>query len=527
MSQTFLQLKQKLRRELFPAGEAKNLQIPHDAYFVAAMIDIQRWVECLQVNNASQFAACDAYWENAKTVVEAPKGIVKRVFTVANDDWRDKVHYWSSNFNDMECWAKTLMLACPTPLNTGLTKLQQGFKFAEDSTDGSTTRSRLSGMASGRARTGIWAIYRKRLYVAPWLQSNEVLVVEWDGKKDDWIDTDIVNTKYWTPTVEEAIKLYVRYSHELYFGDKREGGILKQLYNEKISDLIFDCREETRQQEKQVCDNGEGETVTQAELDDDVPITETDSFVHAFVSDWGLAGVPLDDVEEQVVDLAPRVLILGGDNVYTAGQASAMIDRFSGLNKIYAWGNHDWSYAPGDLSALLALVANPGNERYFTYVDGLTQYFVLSTDSHEPDGGYVDATTTTEASIMGEWLRIMLAMSTAKFKVVIGHHSPYTSDVNNTPGNAWMRWPFALWGADLYIGGHGHNYEYAINGGLPYIVCGLGGHSIRGFGADTAGTQYQYNSDYAYLKLTASCDELAVDLVDRSGATIYTVTIPG
>lgn len=526
MSQTFLQLKTKLRAELFPAGEARNLWTPHDAYFVAAMIDIQRWVECLQVNNASQFPACSTYWEDAKTVMEAPKGIVQRVFTVANDDWRDKVFYWSSTFNDLECWARSLALACSTPINAGLEKLQQGFKFSEASTDGSPTQNSLLGLASGRARTGIWAIYRKRLYIAPWLQSNEVLVVEWDGKKDDWTDTDLVDTKYWTPSVEEAIKFYVRCQHEMYFGDKREGGILKQLYNEKISDLIFDCREETRQQEKKVCESPIA--ISQTELDDDAAPSTTSEYVTCLLGDWGQSGTPLDDVAAQINGLAPRKVITLGDNIYSGNDPETLFASFGTIPLKLAWGNHDFSdVAPGDLSALLALVTLGNNERYYSVVDGPVQYFILSTDSHEVDGGYVDATTSTENSIMGQWLRLQLAMSTAKYKVVIGHHSPYTSDINNTPGNLWMRWPFLTWGADLYIGAHGHNFEYAINGGFPYIVCGLGGQTIRGFGAVTAGSQYRYNSNYGFLKAIASCDSLLIKLIDRTGAEIYTVTIPG
>ena len=126
---------------------------------------------------------------------------------------------------------------------------------------------------------------------------------------------------------------------------------------------------------------------------------------------------------------------------------------------------------------------------------------------------------------MGEWLRVQLALSTAKYKVVIGHHAPYTSEVNYSPGNLWMRWPFKTWGAHLYINGHAHIAELAIVDGFPYLSCGIGGASLRGYGADTTGTQWKYNSDYGFLKLTANCDALTVELMNRSSEVIQTVEI--
>lgn len=515
--QTFLQLKTKLRSIIWPASEAKNLRVPHDAFFVQAMIDLQTNVDCLQDNNTSLFPACSLYWENAKTVVlDAPKGVFKRVFTIANDNWRDKVQYWSTNWTEIEGWANWLYAAI-TPTNAGLPKLQQGFYYAEKAVDSTI----------GRARVGSWAINRKKLYVAPWIQSNETLVVEWDGVKSEWLDTDGVDTTDWTPDVEDAIALYVRSRHELHFGDPKLSRLFAAEYASSLSDIMLYCRNMTRQQENLI--PSRPRFVSQTEVDDDVAPTAATSFTVALLGDWGRDSADLAGVVSSMKALSPGRIFTLGDNVYDQGTApfttyfSDYITDDQLTNLFWpSWGNHDYDYGINLLTAFFTL---KNNERYYTVVYGPVQYFILSTDPREMDGGYVNLVTSTETSIMGEWLKLQLAMSTAKWKVVIGHHSPYTSDVNNTPGNKWMRWPFKAWGADIYLGAHGHNFEDIIVDDFRYIVCGLGGHSIRAFGAATTGVQRQYNSDYAFLKLTATCDELDVTLIDKQGTEIYGVAL--
>lgn len=508
---TFLEFTNKMRGEIFPAGEAKQLKLAHTAFFKAAMIDIQAWVPCLQQYNTTQYPFCSTHWDDAKTVVSQPPGVIRRIYTIANDDWRDKVFYLSSNFRDINCWSNSLFQA-DTPLSD---KLQQGFYTANKNTD----------TLYDRARTGIWAIYRHRLYVAPYIQSNEVLVVEWDGVKSDWADSDGVNTTWWTPDVEEAIKYYVSWQHNLFYGDKQVGELFEQKYDEALADMIYACREMMRQREDEVCgDSNVSRYVTQGDLDDDVVPDATTQSVHCFVADWGdiitSGAQPLADVESQVLGLNPSLLILGGDNVYSPNDPTTLFERFAGLKKRFAWGNHDHDYS-SDLSTLLPLVEQENNEIYFSIVAGPCQYFFLATDSRAIDLGYTNSTTPING-VQKEWLSSMLALSTARWKIVVGHHAPYTSDVNNTPGNRWMRLDYKGMGADAYIGGHAHNFEHIQVGGFNYFTCGLGGSSIRAFGANTSGTILkQFNSDFAFLEMRATCDRYKVTLVDRHGNEIY------
>lgn len=69
-------------------------------------------------------------------------------------------------------------------------------------------------------------------------------------------------------------------------------------------------------------------------------------------------------------------------------------------------------------------------------------------DCNEPDG-------TTSTSVQAQWLQASLAASTAVWKFVLLHHSPYSS--GSTHGtNPRTQWPFEAWGAHAVFSGHDH-----------------------------------------------------------------------
>ncbi len=512
---TFKEFTDTLRGEIWPSGEAKTLKASHTTQFMAAFVDLQKNIICLQQYNTSVYPKCARHWEDGATVVPQTNGVVRRIFSIANDDWRDKVWYWSANYLDMQRWQKRLWEAA-TPENVGLQSLPQGFRFDDGTVDSDL----------GRARVGIWAIYRHRIYVAPWLQSNEKLVVEWDGIKDKWEDVDGIDDTWWTKDVQEAVKLYVKARHEKDYGDYALGERLERDYNLKRADLMLECRKKIEQQQQH--ELPESNTfLTAAEIEDDVAPSETDSYTHCFIGDWGDDNSNTDAVIEKLLAQNPSLILTLGDNVYGSNDPETLFAKFGSVTVKPCWGNHDYSdVSPNDLSALLALFDLPNNERYYEVVAGPVHYFVLNSNTQEPNGGYVDATTSTQTSQMAIWLKLKMALSTAKWKVVIMHHAPYTSDSTHTPGARWMRWPFKTWGADLVLAGHGHNSEFIEVSDLPYVTCGIGGHSLRAFGANTSGTiKKQFNSNYGFLKLTAGCSELVLDLIDKEGNEQYSYTI--
>lgn len=526
--QTFAQFKVKLRKTLWPAGEAKNLRYPDDRWIALAMMELQKWVPCVQQFNTSQFKHCATFWEDAKTVVDMPHGYIRDVYTIANDDWRDEVHLESASWNEIQSWATKLYRA-KTPMNVGLPKLPMGYRNAEKAVDS----------ICGRARLGIWAYNRHRLFVAPWIQSNETLIVEWDGLKSEWVDTDGVNELYWTVDYEDAITLFVRWKHEFFYGDMKAAMAYEQAWNNVLAQLMWNCREMTAQQAKKNIYDSQYLRSSQL-ADDKIPDAPAARPLAALIGDWGSDGNPLADNVAQIEGMNPQIVIPLGDNIYGAYPIptvdslwgkywSTRIFPYTGAytagteQTIWpAWGNHDWDY---NLQKELDFMTLKNNERYYSVVKGPVEFFIVSSDPRDPDLGYVNSATSTENSTMGQWLKVKLALSTAKWKVVVWHHPPYCSDINNTPGCAWMRWPLETWGANLLLNGHGHNYEDGLIGNLPWIVNGLGGKDIRAFGASTPSSQYLYNQNYGFGILTADCDALTHKFYTRTGVLIRTVSI--
>lgn len=115
----------------------------------------------------------------------------------------------------------------------GLPKLPLGYHYPQESTD-----------ATMRATHGIWAIERGKIFIAPWINSTETVVIYWDGIKRQWDDADLVDDD---PKLMRAVEFYLRKDtaakHGDIIGDPAE---FERQYNLALADLIHECREETR-----------------------------------------------------------------------------------------------------------------------------------------------------------------------------------------------------------------------------------------------------------------------------------------
>lgn len=83
-------------------------------------------------------------------------------------------------------------------------------------------------------------------------------------------------------------------------------------------------------------------------------------------------------------------------------------------------------------------------------------------------------------------LQNQLAASTATWKVVMLHHSPFSSGADHGSITR-LQWPFQTWGADVVLSAHDHLYERILKSGFPYFVNGIGGASTYAFGTPVAG----------------------------------------
>ncbi len=240
----------------------------------------------------------------------------------------------------------------------------------------------------------------------------------------------------------------------------------------------------------------------------------------AVIGDFGAAGKNEQKVAEMVTGWKPDFIVTAGDNNYELGldmTIDANIGQYyhsyigdykgqygdgSKENRFFpVLGNHDWGF--GSMDPYLNYFTLLGNGRYYRVVQGVVEFFMLDSDTREPDG-------TSSDSVQGKWLKDALADSTALYKVVVFHHAAYSSAEHGS--STWMQWPFAEWGATLVLNGHDHVYERVIKDGFPYIVDGAGGQSLYKFKDPIDGDQVRYNCNFGAL---------VVDVTDKSMTTRF------
>ena len=259
------------------------------------------------------------------------------------------------------------------------------------------------------------------------------------------------------------------------------------------------------------------------------------------IGDYGVDNSNELAVANLVKSWNPDFVITTGDNGYNT--TAADIDRFIGkyyqqfignyqgsygpgagaVNKFFpSAGNHDWDGGGGTLTPYTNYFTLPGNERYYDFVRGDVHFFVVSSDSREPDGRGV-------GSVQRQWLQSRLAASTAPWQVVYMHHPPYSSGANHG-STAAMQWPYQQWGADVVLAGHDHTYERIIrndanNSNFPYFVNGTGGNSLYSFSTPVAGSQVRYNANWGAMRVTADATRMTFEFINVAGNVIDTYTI--
>jgi len=265
----------------------------------------------------------------------------------------------------------------------------------------------------------------------------------------------------------------------------------------------------------------------------------------AVVGDYGVDTTSEGQVATMVAGWSPDLVVTTGDNFYSQGTdtGTARYDRVTGkyycafikgaaagtncpsggtatVNRFFpSTGNHDWT--DGDISNYKAYFNLPGagvtsqsptgSELYYDVRNGPLHLFFIDSQAA--------MASAAEMTAQKAWLQAALAASGAPWKVVVFHHPPYSSGSSHGSSTA-MRWPFASWGANLVLNGHDHTYERVQNGGLTYIVDGLGGAGRYGFASSpVTGSLVRYNANWGALKLTIDDTSLTGDFISLGGTT--------
>ena len=168
-----------------------------------------------------------------------------------------------------------------------------------------------------------------------------------------------------------------------------------------------------------------------------------------------------------------------GDNFYTVGMSSPTDPRWKNLwdelydplkIKIYATlGNHDWGLSDSPAAEILYSSNSPSWRMpapYYTFTAGLIQFFALDTNE------------VSEAQLM--WLDGELKKSTAKWKLVYGHH-PIYSDGEHGDSRFLIQklLPVLKNRVDIYLVGHDHILNHIKpEAGVQFFVSGGGGAGV-------------------------------------------------
>ncbi len=256
------------------------------------------------------------------------------------------------------------------------------------------------------------------------------------------------------------------------------------------------------------------------------PPTEPVTF--AVIGDFGRAGKPEQEVADLVKSWQPDFIVTTGDNNYPEGAAKTIDENIgqyyadyignyhgrygSGSPENRFWpvvGNHDW--LAKDAQPYLDYFTLPDKKYYYTFAEGPVQFFMLDSNKQTPDGA-------DENSPQGQWLRLRLAESIAPWRVVMFHHAAYSSGENGPMER--MRWPFAVWGADLVLAGHDHVYERFNINGTPYITNGLGGAETYEKTKEAKNSEVFFNQDHGAMRVQATRKQMTLEFITYKNEVI-------
>lgn len=229
-------------------------------------------------------------------------------------------------------------------------------------------------------------------------------------------------------------------------------------------------------------------------------------------------------------------VLLLGDNFYDDGVDSITDHEFqTTFEEMYdpvvlnmpfyvVLGNHDYR---GDIQAQLQYSeisdrwTMPGFYYRFamegdTEGEILAEFFAINTTPIE------DRENT---AIQLEWLEQALSASTARWKIVWGHHTVYSNGSHgDSPAMQAAVEPLLLnYGVDLYLCGHDHDMQLLQPvGGVHY--------AISGAGSSPRETRCEENTIYAssllgFMSFRVSADEMVIFVVRDKGIIDFTYVI--
>ena len=248
----------------------------------------------------------------------------------------------------------------------------------------------------------------------------------------------------------------------------------------------------------------------------------------AVIGDSGRGTPPQHEVARQMVvwrEQFPYDLVLMlGDNIYDSHTPEDYVAKFeapykalldAGVTFRASIGNHD------DAAQIHYEKFNMGGQRYYSF-----RRSEVSLEGGVAGAGVrffaLDSRTLDDAQL--EWLRQGLKGSGSRWKLVFFHHPIYTSgryDAGARTLRAALE-PILVDGdVDVVLSGHEHFYERTLpQRGILYFVSGAAGSLRPDDIRQTPLTARGFDSDYSFMLMEATGDELYFQAISRRGRTI-------
>lgn len=245
----------------------------------------------------------------------------------------------------------------------------------------------------------------------------------------------------------------------------------------------------------------------------DTPDYSVTPQVIAVVGDFGSGHAAERRVSKMVASLNPSFVVTAGDNNYTKKSYDKMVKSYYPQKLVPATGNHDYLVGIDKFDNFFNI---DSQSRTYAYrADSGAEFFILDSTAG------LDSKTIREHQ--RDWLTQALAASTAKFKIVVLHHPPYSSAKHGS--TKVYQWPYAQMGADLVISGHDHTYERIERWSGIYVVDGTGGASLykckphlvygsQGCDDKHYGALFLYINDYQLRGVFRNTAGVALDTFD-------------
>lgn len=228
----------------------------------------------------------------------------------------------------------------------------------------------------------------------------------------------------------------------------------------------------------------------------------------AALGDSGYPGADQDAIAEQLDTVPLRFLLHTGDIAYESGTLaqleSTFFDAYAGFLRSFAAfpsiGNHD----DGAVFRAAFDLPRAGDHNWYSFDYGDVHFVALDTN---------DMSESQAA-----WLEEDLSATERAWKVVFGHHPPYSSGEHGS--SARFRELFGpileRYRVDLVLSGHDHDYERMVpQNGVNYVVTGGGGRGTRPVGTSSFTAFSEAVLHFVYVEVQG--DELLLHAIDATG----------